>query len=209
MGFFKKLKKAFNPIEQTKQLVNDPKQALKNAGAMGLDPAGSVVRAGTTGNMAPQNARQMIDPSGKILMPEQQAAPKAGYTPGPMQLSPGAQALYDDMKARMAARAAGQNYTPPAAAPSPGYAPTGSGGVRPIMQTGTPQMSAPLNAPKPLPVTTRPIETAAPAAAAGVPARAQSFKGLSGVPMADGGKVGGHQTFTNKAFTRKPNGKPC
>lgn len=202
MGFFKKLAKNLNPINQTKQLVNDPKQALKNAGAMGLDPAGSVVRAGTTGNMAPQNMRQIIDPSGKVLMPEQTPSNQSTYTPQPMRLSPGAQAMYDEMKGRMAARAAGQAYTPPAAAPSPGYTPTPGGGVKPIMQVGAPQMSTPLQAPPAAAPTPQPVTPAA-----GVPARAQSYKGLSGVPMRDGGKVGGTRS-TSKAFTRKPNGKP-
>jgi len=189
MGFLKNLGRAINPIQQTKTTLQNPVQGIKNQSAITLDPAGSAVRAGTGQQAAPTNLRSMVDPTGKVLTPVQQAGPQSGYTPGAMRLSPGAQALYDDMKARMAARAAGQTYTPPAAQ--------------------TPQMSAPLNAPKPQPITTRPIETTAPAAAA-VPARAQSYKGLSGVPMADGGKVkgGGQQRFDSKAFTRKPNGKP-
>lgn len=200
MGFFKKLKKALNPADQAKQLAHDPKQALKNAGSMGLDPAGSVVRAGTTGNMAPVNGRAMIDPSGKLLTPEPTPTTQTPYTPRPLQLSPGAQAMYNDMKARSAARAAGQAYTPPAPAPSPGYMPTPGGGVKPIMQVGasTPQMSTPLQAPA----------APTPQPVMGVPARAQSYKGLSGVPMADGGKVENDTHFKSKAFERKPNGKP-
>lgn len=206
MGFFKKLGRVLNPVDQAKQIVKDPKQALKNASSMGIDPAGSVVRAGTTGDMAPVNARAMIDPSGKVLAPEATPTTQTPYTPRPLQLSPGAQALYDDMKARSAARAAGQAYAPPAATPPPAYRPTPGGGVQPIMQVGasTPQMSTPLQAPKPQPIT--PAMPAAPAV--GVPARAQSYKGISGVPMADGGKVKDDTHFESKAFERKPNGKP-
>lgn len=188
MGFFKKFLKAANPVSQTKQTIKNPVQGIKNQTAITLDPAGSAVRAGTGQQPAPTNLRSMVDPTGKVLTPEQQATPNSTYTPGPMRLSPGAQAMYDQMKARMAARAAGQAYTPPAATPAP-------------------QMSAPLNAPKPQPMTTRPIET--PVAAPTVPARAQSFKGLSGMPMADGGKVrSGHERSSSKVFLRKPNGKP-
>lgn len=189
MGFFKKLGRAVNPISQTKQTIKNPVQGIKNQSAITLDPLGSAVRAGTGQQPAPTNLRSMVDPTGMVIAPQQQAGPTSTYTPGAMRLSPNAQAMYDQMKARTAARAAGQVYTPPAAA-------------QPI-----PQMSAPLNAPKIQPITTRPIESA-PAAIA-PPARAQSYKGLSGVPMADGGKVRGEVRFDSKAFTRKPNGKPC
>lgn len=205
MGFFKKLvKSATNPS----QVFKDPKQALKNATAMGLDPAGSFVRMGTTGNAAPVNGRQMIDPSGKVLMPEQQAAPTGTYTRRPLTLSPAAQQLYDQMKARTAARAAartsgqpvmgigmGPSATPAApttppitqpAASSPGFAPTPGGGVRQLLQTGVQQP----NVAPPRPV-------------------------MSGAGRyADGGRVKGRSKssedpcFNSKAFTRKPNGKP-
>lgn len=203
MGFLKKLGKSLNPVRQTKQAISNPKQSVKETWLASADPAGYVARAGTDRLDDPLTARYIAGSAGGVAANPvmDQAAPKSTYTPGPMQLSPAAQKLYADMKARMAARAAGQNYTPPA---GQGFAPTPSGGVQPIAQVGaSPQMSTPLNAPKPQPMTTRPIDT--PPAPA-MPARAQSFKGLSGVPMADGGKVKGGSG--SKVFMRKPNGKP-
>lgn len=213
MGFFKKLAKSLNPVNQTKQMISDPKQGLKNAGAMGLDPAGSVVRAGSgSGNMAPQNARQMIDPSGKVIATQPQAAPVAAYTPRQMNLSPAAQQLYNEMKARTAARNAARSAGQPVvgvgmgAAPAPqvaapptassAWAPTGSGGVRPALQLGAAptQPQAPVMGGQPAP-------------------RIQPVMSGAG-RFADGGKVGSKKhgcdaTFTSKVFDRKPNGKPC
>ncbi len=198
MGFLKKLvKTATNPA----QAIKNPKQAIKNGAAMGLDPAGSFVRMGTTGNAAPVNGRQMIDPSGKVIIKEEPIVAPNTYKPGrAMQLSPGAQALMDDMKARAAARAAGTAYTPAA---SSGFRPTPGGGVQPIMQLGQP---APKPQPIAPPVMSAPL-TAPAAAAPAVPSRPRSFSGLM---MADGGEVGakkglvrGYAHYESKVHTPK------
>lgn len=119
MGFFKKLVKAANPIRQTKQAFKDPGQALKNSVAMGLDPAGSVVRMGRGQEAMPENFDQAWDPGGFF----EGRAPTnyAPYQARPMQLSPKAQALYDQMKARTAAREAAKTQGQPTA--GVGFAP--------------------------------------------------------------------------------------
>jgi len=130
VGFFKKLVKAANPIRQTKQAFKDPGQALKNSVAMGLDPAGSVVRMGRGQEAMPENFDQAWDPGGFF----EGRAPTnyAPYQAQPMRLSPKAQALYDSMKQRMAARdaakasgqpTAGVGFTQQQAAPQVGRAP--------------------------------------------------------------------------------------
>lgn len=89
MGFFKKLVKAANPIRQTKQAIKDPGQALKNSVAMGLDPAGSVVRMGRGQEAMPGSFEQAYDPGGFF-----EGRPPTNYQPyqaKPMNLSPKAQ----------------------------------------------------------------------------------------------------------------------
>lgn len=100
MGFFSKLGKALNPVEHLK----NPKKALKNAAMLGVDPAGTVIRAGR--GVDTINGRSMLDPAG--FADPRQPTNYAPYTPGsrPLQLSAGAQKLYDSMKARTAAREA-------------------------------------------------------------------------------------------------------
>lgn len=212
MGFLKKLGNALNPVKQTKQAVTDPKQSIKEHAYLASDPAGYAARAGTGKLDEPLTARYWMGSAGALAVPQEQApivAPNT-YAPGRgMTLSPGAQALMDDIKARAAARTAGTPYTPATPAASPGYRPTPGGGVQPIMQVGqtpapkpqpyTPAMSAPLTAPQP---------AAAPAAPV-AQARPRSFSGLM---MADGGAVGGkrpglvegYDHYESKVHTPKP-----
>lgn len=106
MGFFKKLIKASNPVNQFKAAKKDPWQSIKNTTAMGLDPAGSVVRMGRGQQAMPENFDQAWDPGGFF-----EGRPPTNYAPyqaQPMRLSPAAQQLYDNMKARTAARQAAQ-----------------------------------------------------------------------------------------------------
>jgi hypothetical protein len=109
MGFFSNLGKSLNPFQ-------NPVKGVKNALSMGIDPAGSVVRAGKTGDMSPHNVKGMYDPGG-FIGGVPQAAPNS-YTPQHvMNLSPAAQQMYDAMQARTAARNAGVPYNPTPSAP--------------------------------------------------------------------------------------------
>jgi hypothetical protein len=179
MGFFKNLVHSLNPRDQLKH----PGQSIKNTVAAGLDPAGSIVRTGRGMQAMPTSVKTMYDPGGFTNQQPTPAAPNT-YKPLPMmQLSPGAQQMYDDMMARSAARAAGGGY-----------------------QAGT-RMGAPAAAPAPV----------APAAPAAQPLVGIAPPTRIPMAMADGGMVTGKQRakldvdchYENKAFDRKPNGKPC
>lgn len=117
MGFFKKLGKALNPVEHFKH----PKQALKNFATSTFDPLGTTIRQGRGDQSL--TMRSMVDPGGvdRLRQGAPQAAPTS-YTPQhTMNLSPGAQQLYDSMKARTAARMAAQQQpqVAPQVAPQP------------------------------------------------------------------------------------------
>lgn len=171
MGFFNNLVKSFNPL--------NPGRAIKNASTFGLDPAGSLVRGGKspTGDMTPHNIKGVYDPGG-LIGGQPQAAPNS-YAPQPaMHLSAGAQAMYDDMKARMAARQSGVAYSPtpttPAAAALPHRTPLG----QQAPQTQTPYDPG------------------------------MGPQQLADGGMVDGEREYDGDYFESKAFERKPNGKP-
>lgn len=179
MGFFKKLVKAANPIRQTKQAIKDPGQALKNSVAMGLDPAGSVVRMGRGQEAMPGSFEQAYDPGGFF-----EGRPPTNYQPyqaKPMNLSPKAQALYDQMKARTAARNA---------AKAQGQSTAGVGfQQQPVAQQ--PQVG---RAP-PVRIPTMPTGGAAMMADGGKVQRREEG-------------CDEHSTLQSKVINRKPNGKP-
>lgn len=111
MGFFKNLTKTLNPVKHIKEGFKNPGQSIKNSIARGLDPAGSMVREGRGQQAMPTKFNQTYDPAGVTQAPPQ--TPQTPYQPGgPLKLSAGAQQLYDDMKARMAARGTGAQYNP-------------------------------------------------------------------------------------------------
>ncbi len=105
MGFWRNIANAANPVKHIKEGVKDPWGSIKNNVARGLDPAGSFVREGRGMEAMPTNIKDAYDPGGFIA--EGAQAPNS-YDPnaaGHMNLSPGAQAMYDQMRARSAARA--------------------------------------------------------------------------------------------------------
>lgn len=111
MGFFKNLGRTLNPVKHIKEGFKNPGQSIKNSVARGLDPAGSMVREGRGQQAMPTKFNQTYDPAGITQAPP--ATPQTPYQPGgPLKLSAGAQQLYDDMKARMAARGTGAQYSP-------------------------------------------------------------------------------------------------
>lgn len=175
MGWFSNITKNLRPDK----VFSNPERL----GQMMLDPAGSIVRGGRGQDM-PNNARSLLDPGGFFTPGATPAAPNSYRPQGGLNLSPGAQQLYDQMKARSAARLAGQQQQQAGArlANAPTIAPQGMmGSVLAQMQQQQRQRVAAAKAP-------------------------QAVTGY-----ADGGKVtkhGADACFETKVFTRKPNGKP-
>lgn len=107
MGWFSNAVKNLRPD----RVLKDPKKVVQSQ----LDPAGFVVRSGR-GQEMPGTARSLFDPGG--FFDGRDPVKYPSYTPtGQLRLSENAQKLYDQMKARSAARAAaraaGQQYQPP------------------------------------------------------------------------------------------------
>jgi hypothetical protein len=188
MGFFDKLLKAHDPRKALR-----PKQLAKDMLAKSLDPLGSTIRQGRGRQAASTSIKDHYDPGGLVgKMTPQPAAPAPNsYQPRQrMQLSPGAQALYDSMMARSAQRAtAGYRV--------PGSVPQGA--------PQNPMMQQPQVAPsKPMPgiATGRVMSSPKAPPQVGIAAPQQ---------LADGGKVrrklqvDAH--YESKSFNRKPNGK--
>lgn len=112
MGFFKNLTKSLNPVKHVKEGFKDPWKSIKNNTARMLDPAGSLIREGRGQQAMPSKFKQTYDPAGAL--DGRPPAQPSSYQPGvrTYKLSPAAQQLYDDMRARMDARSAGQQYSP-------------------------------------------------------------------------------------------------
>lgn len=110
MGFFKNIFKAANPINHLK----NPKKGAKYFVGTVLDPAGQLMREGRGDSSI--SARSVFDPANFSKMGERTPTNYAPYTPSVRahKLSPAAQQLYDNMKARMASRASGQQAAAPA-----------------------------------------------------------------------------------------------
>lgn len=186
MGFLKKIGKALNPIEQTKTTLRDPKQGLKEQWLHVSDPAGYYARAGTGRLNEPFNARYFAGSAGGVAAnPVMEApTPRAAYAPNrrPLQLSPGAQQLMQDMQARAAARSAGQTY---------------QAGTR-----GAPAATAPTAAVAPQPRVAIDMLRGRTGAAM-LMADGGKVGGKGRGPLA------GCEHYESKSFARKPNGKSC
>lgn len=169
-----------------------------------LDPGGLAISNMQTGDK-PRTMRSALDPGGYFdpaapagPAPNSYQSPHAGQR---MKLSPAAQQLYDQMKARSAQRQ--QGVAPAAATGMPV-------GVNPKANTGMPVQRVGGKGPQ---VGMAPPQTLqAPMRMPG----AVMTPGMPSQPMAyaDGGSVRagfdeGHVTFESKVFKRKPNGKPC
>jgi hypothetical protein len=191
MGAFKKLKKLAKRVAPTS--FGNVKDAVGFGALAGINPVGAV-----TGMVRGKgyNADTLLDPGGLLDdKPQVEAAP---YQRRPMQLSPDAQRLYDDMMARRAARQGGAGAPPPVQA-TPQVAPqVAPQAAQPtamqsnIVQQAAGNVAQQMGMP-------RPYGEQAPAIG-----RGQAQRGI--LTMADGGVV---PHTSNKSGSHKRNGKPC